>query len=257
MLEKMIEFFVSGFYFPGITLTGLLLGIGLGIAFGAICLQARKVTIKEVLQFFRIRLMWVCGAMQYIRLAVMTGIAFWLPTLLIEERGLSLQITGLLIAMRALLVAPSNIVGGYFSDRLKNPVLVIRLALIVLAITTILLVVVDNITLLIIVIIINSIFVQMYFGPLFAIPVEILGKRTTGTSTGFSNLFANIGGFTSVFLLGALKEATGSFLSGFLAIAIACIVGLGFTIVLGRMRRSALAQPTTNQIGAYKEPRGQ
>ncbi|MFC2042107.1 hypothetical protein ACFLTV_01205, partial [Chloroflexota bacterium] len=38
MLEKMIEFFVSGFYFPGITLTGLLLGIGLGIAFGAIWL---------------------------------------------------------------------------------------------------------------------------------------------------------------------------------------------------------------------------
>jgi len=39
MLEKMIEFFVSGFYFPSITSTGLLLGIGLGLAFGAIWLS--------------------------------------------------------------------------------------------------------------------------------------------------------------------------------------------------------------------------
>ena len=38
MLEKMIEFFVSGFYFPNITLTALLLGVGLGIFFGAIWL---------------------------------------------------------------------------------------------------------------------------------------------------------------------------------------------------------------------------
>ena len=38
MFERMIEFFVSGFYFPNITLTGLLLGIGLGLAFGAIWL---------------------------------------------------------------------------------------------------------------------------------------------------------------------------------------------------------------------------
>lgn len=39
MLEKMIQFFISGFYFPGITLTGLLLGIGLGLAFGVIWLS--------------------------------------------------------------------------------------------------------------------------------------------------------------------------------------------------------------------------
>ena len=38
MLEKMIEFFVSGFYFQGITWTALLVGIGLGIVFGAIWL---------------------------------------------------------------------------------------------------------------------------------------------------------------------------------------------------------------------------
>ncbi|MFC1981551.1 hypothetical protein ACFLVN_04845 [Chloroflexota bacterium] len=39
MLEQMIKFFISGFYFPDITLIRLLLGIGLGLAFGTIWLS--------------------------------------------------------------------------------------------------------------------------------------------------------------------------------------------------------------------------
>jgi hypothetical protein len=38
VLERMIEIFVFGFYFPNITLTRLLLGVSLGLAFGAIWL---------------------------------------------------------------------------------------------------------------------------------------------------------------------------------------------------------------------------
>jgi nitrate/nitrite transporter NarK len=204
--------------------------------------QNKEIKMGEVLHLFRVRFMWACGAMQFIRLGVMQGISFWLPTLLMEEKGVSLQITGLLIALSALLIAPSNIVGGYLSDRLKNPILVISVALFVLAITTTLLVVVNNFALLVIVIAINSIFLQMYFGPLFALPVEVMGRRYIGITSGFSNLFANIGSFVTVYLLGVLKEATSSFLSGFLAIAAACIVGLGVAVILGRMRSKALAQ---------------
>jgi RsiW-degrading membrane proteinase PrsW (M82 family) len=56
MLEKMIEFFVSGFYFPNITLTGLLWGIGLGIVFGAIWL------ISYWPPFFRKYWLWLVMA---------------------------------------------------------------------------------------------------------------------------------------------------------------------------------------------------
>jgi len=202
--------------------------------------QRKSVNIAEVLRLFRQRLMWLCGGIQYVRLAVMMGTTFWLPSLLIEERGISLQVTGFLIALRALLVAPANIIGGYISDRLANPILIISVSLVILTISTALLVIVDNFALLILVLVINSVFVQMYFGPLFSIPVEVLGDRTRGSTTGFSNLFANIGAFGTVYLLGALKESSGSFFSGFLTVAISCIAGLIFTVLLARIRQTSL-----------------
>ncbi len=200
----------------------------------------QEISVREVLRLFRHQLMWVCGGIQYVRLAVMMGITFWLPTLLVEEKGLSLQFAGIIIAMQAALIAPSNLLGGYISDRLKNPIFVIAGALSVLMLTSVLMVLVDNIILLVMIIIVNSIFIQAYFGPLFSIPVEVLGERTTATSTGFSNLFANIGSFSFTYLLGILKDISGSFLSGFIAIAISCVFGLGLTAVLAKLRRKAL-----------------
>ena len=105
---------------------------------------------------------------------------------------------------------------------------------------------VDNIIVLVIIIIINSIFIQAYFGPLFSIPVEVLGERTTATTTGFSNLFANIGSFSFTYLLGILKDISGSFFSGFIAIAISCVFGLGLTAVLAKIRRKALFDQAHN-----------
>jgi nitrate/nitrite transporter NarK len=206
--------------------------------------QRKNVTIREMLSLFRHRVMWVCGVIQYIRLAVARGIEFWLPSLLVDEKGLSLQLTGLIIAVRFVLISPSNILGGYVSDRLRNPTVVIGFSLIILAITTGLFIVIDNIIALVVVIFINAVFVQMYFGPLFTVPIEMLGTRTAGISRGFSNFFANLGSLSFIYLLGVLKDITGSFDSGYCAIVVACVIGLVFTVLLEKMRRKAI-MPTT------------
>ena len=203
--------------------------------------ERRKGKMLEALNLFRYRVMWVCGAIQYIRFGVVQGICYWLPSFLVNERGLSLQVTGVVVAIQVVLMSPSNIVGGYISDRLKNPVLVIGVSLGVLGITTGLLIMAKSMVLVVTLIFINAIFLQMYFGPLFSIPVEILGVPKAGISTGFSNLFANIGGFSAAYLLGALKDRTGGFNSGFLAICGACLLGLALTFMLARMRHKALA----------------
>jgi len=203
--------------------------------------ERQKGNMLEVFKLFRYKMMWVCGGIQYIRYGVVQGITYWLPSLLIHEKGLSLQLVGFIIAIQVLFMAPSNILGGYISDRLKNPTLVIGVSLSVLGVTTGLLISAHNTILLIALIFINAIFLQMYFGPLFSIPVEILGVPKAGISTGFSNFFANIGGLSVTFLLGALKDGTGAFKPGFFAICGACFLGLALTFILGSIRRKAIA----------------
>ena len=92
----------------------------------------------------------------------------------------------------------------------------------------------------------------MYFGPLFAIPVEVLGVEKAGISTGFGNMFANLGGLIATYILGTLKDITGGFAAGFHYITGLAIAGLILTLILTRMRSrtlSSLSSPesTLNQ----------
>jgi nitrate/nitrite transporter NarK len=192
--------------------------------------------IRYALQLFRYRTMWLLGIVQFVRLAVVLGLAFWLPSFIHDDRGYSLKVGGLLLAIGSVLTAFSNFFGGYLSDRLRNPPLVIGISLVVLAVTTVLLVHVHRLVPLIVVIGVNAIFVQLYFGPLFSLGVEMLGAEKAGLASGFGNFFANVGGFTATYALGALKDATGSFAVGFYSLAGLCGVGLVATLALARAK---------------------
>ncbi|MDX6725031.1 MAG: transporter, family, D-galactonate transporter, partial [Solirubrobacteraceae bacterium] len=148
------------------------------------------VPIRTALRLFRHPVMWIIGAIQYIRLAVVLGLGAWLPTFIVEDKGFSLQVAGLVVALGAVLTAPSNFLGGYVSDRLGRPLLVIGGSLVMLGITTALLPHVHGIAALLAIVALNGVFLQFYFGPLFAVPIEMLGPRTAGLTSGFSNFFA-------------------------------------------------------------------
>jgi predicted MFS family arabinose efflux permease len=199
------------------------------------------VGLLDALIPFRFPIMWVCAGIQFIRLGVVTSFAFWLPSMLVSDRGLSLQTAGLIVAMGSAVSMPSNALGGYVSDRLKNPPLVIGGALAVLACTCALLVLTHSMFALVLVVAVNSFFLQFYFGPLFVVPIEVLGPRVAGMSTGFSNMFANIGSLVFAYALGVVKDRAGSFTWGFLATGAMCLVGLLLTVALARMRNQALA----------------
>jgi sugar phosphate permease len=223
------------------------LGIAAALAYNAMARDKPRTRPRQlpapgdIAQLFRHPIMWVCSALQFVRFAVVTAFNFWLPSLLMIDRGLSVQTAGLIVAMSAAFSAPSNTLGSYVSDRLRNPPLVIGGALLVLACTSALMVSVESIPLLLVVIAVNAIFLQFYFGPLFLVPMEVLGARVAGTATGFSNLFANIGGFLTAYALGVVKDQSGSFTWGYLGISMACLVGVALAVLLARMRTRALA----------------
>jgi len=207
----------------------------------------QQLTLSDILQLVRHPILWVCNGLQFVRFTVVTAFIFWLPSLLVVDRGFSVQTAGLIVAMSAAFTAPSNMLGGYVSDRLRNPPLVIGSALLVLACTSTLLVVVESGPLLITVIAVNSVFLQFYFGPLFLVPMEVLGPRIAGTATGFSNLFANVGGFLTAYALGVVKDQAGSFTWGFIGISVMCLIGVALAMVLAGMRTRALAAKHARQ----------
>ena len=199
------------------------------------------VGMLEAFQLFHYPIMWVCAGIQFIRFGVTTSFYFWLPSLLVADRGLSLEAAGLITAVGAAMTAASNALGGYASDRLRNPPLVIGGSLAVLACTSALLGVVHFIPALVLVVAVNSVFLQFYFGALFFVPVEVLGQRVAGTSAGFSNMFANLGALCFAYALGVVKDTAGAFTLGFLASGAFCVVGVLLAVVLSRMRSKALA----------------
>lgn len=110
------------------------------------------------------------------------GTAFWLPTLITDDKGFSLTIAGIVVAIGATVTAPSNFFGGVLSDRLNRPLLIIGTSLIMLAVTLAILPIVDTLWALIAVIAVNAVFVQLYFGPLFAVPCGTSATRTPASS---------------------------------------------------------------------------
>jgi predicted MFS family arabinose efflux permease len=202
--------------------------------------RAQRIRLRAAMGIFRSPLVCVCNALQFIRFAAATAFNFWVPSLLLSDRGLPLTRVGLLIAFSAACAAAANPLGGYLSDRLGNPPLVIGGSLAVLACTSVWIVAADSTVVLMLAVGLNSIFMTIYFGPLFAVPIEALGKPTAGFATGVGNLFANLGALAAAYTLGWLKDATGSFAAGFHSIAALCAFGVLLSVLLARLRRRAL-----------------
>jgi len=186
---------------------------------------------------FRYKQVWICYGLQFIRFSIVQGILFWLPTLLIVEKHFSLQLAGTVIALQAIITGAFNIFIAYLSDRFDKSTLVIGFSMVMLFVTTGLLVPLNSVVLVITVVFVNAIFLQAYFGPLFTLAVEILGPEKTGLSNGVSNMFAIFGGLFSAFVMGVLRDTTGSFEWGFYLMCILSVIGLILTLILKTLRR--------------------
>ena len=200
-------------------------------------------SIRDGLRLLRHRAMWLLATIQYVRLSVAQGLGFWIPSLIVVQKGYPLHVAGWLVAFGAALTAPSNFLGGYLADRLRNPLLIVGTSLAVLAVSTTAFAFVNSLWLLFLVVGVNGLFMQLYFGPLFAVPVTLFGRAQAGTTTGFSNFAANLGSLTFGYALGVVKDLTGSFNAGLFVLSAACLVALACVFALARVRPPEIVVP--------------
>lgn len=195
-------------------------------------------------------ILWYCGGIQFTRLALASATAAWFPTLLATDKHLSLGTVGTVMAIGTVLTAPANLLGGYVSDRLHRPVTIIASSLTIIAATMLLLPGAHALPLIIVLVAVNQFFLQIYFGPLFEIPMRLLPPQLAGRSAGFSNMFANVGALTATFTLGTIKDHTGSFTTGLMLLAGLCLATLALTWRIHRLLQrggstAAAGQTTT------------
>ncbi|GLY00368.1 MULTISPECIES: MFS transporter [Actinoplanes] len=213
--------------------------------------------ITELPGLLRHPVMWLTGLIQFARLAVVQGFTFWLPTYLVVDRGQTLATAGMVTALGAAVTAPANFLGGYLSDRLGRPLLIIGTALTALAAGLAMLTWAPGMPAVLAVVALISIFVQIYFGPLFALPIDVLGTRSAGLISGFGNFCANLGSFAFVYALGAVKDATGSFRAGFVSLAVLCLVALVATwLTRGVLRTAGADRVATDHDESGRGPAG-
>lgn len=199
--------------------------------------DAIKLSTRQVWQTMLNPIMAVAGVIQFVRLAVVTGMGFWMPSILIEDKGFSVAAAGLVVALAALITAPSNFLGGYLSDRWGRPLTLTWVAMLVLSVTTVALTVVEDKGVVVLVVAVNAFFLQLYFGPLFAVTTHILSDKPKGLLSGIGNLCANVGGFVTSFSMGLIKEGSGSFDLALLCLAGLCFLGIFSTLFLHKLSR--------------------
>jgi MFS transporter, ACS family, D-galactonate transporter len=67
-------------------------------------------------------------------------------------------------------------------------------------------------------------------------PAQMLVPRMAGFTSGCGNFFATLGGMTLAYLLGAIRDAIGSFAPGLYSLSGLCVFGPLCTIALSRMK---------------------
>jgi nitrate/nitrite transporter NarK len=81
---------------------------------------------------------------------------------------------------------------------------------------------------------------QSAIAPTFwALPTAMLSGTAAAGGIAMINAVGNLGGFLGPFMMGAIKDATGSFTIGLLSIAVGALVATGVLLTLGSEKQSA------------------
>ncbi len=175
------------------------------------------------------RSFWALGAIQMARLGANYAFIAWLPLLLQEEFGMSLVAAGAAFSLFNVAGMVANPLGGIISDRLgEKSVLLVSFA--VLAVSTFAFTLVKGGLPMYAVILVIGWFINFVRSPSFALIPRLYGVERAGRISGLQNTFASIGALILPFLIGYIRDATGSYWAGWIALA----------LVLGAVAVSAL-----------------
>jgi len=210
--------------FDGLALVGLVLFWPTSRGLGTVGAGAPPglADFRSVLQD---RGVWLVGTLGFLGYALYLFVNSWAPSYLTEEVGLSLALSGVLVALFPAVGVLSRVSGGLLSDRLfdgrRRPVVLVSFA--VTAPLVVAFAALDSVAVLVVVLLGAGFAVQLTLGLSFAYVRELVTARVAATAVAFQTSVALAGAFLAPIAGGAVVETSGYpvafLLAGTLAVA--------------------------------------
>ena len=171
------------------------------------------------------------AAVDFLSFFVFYSVAFWLPTLLKRQSGLSDWHVGLLGAVPYAVGLIAMVFSGWHSDRRRERVWHVAVPLFIAAGGLLGLVCLPSSTALTVVLL-SVVCVELGFNPVFwAIPTEILSGPAAAAAVGMICGVSSVAGFTGPYAFAYLNSVTGSMRYGFALMMVSLLAG-GVLILL-------------------------
>jgi ACS family tartrate transporter-like MFS transporter len=180
---------------------------------------------QGLLQTIRSGRVWVLCLIYFTLVVAMYGIALWMPLMLKSITGFNNFLVGIVSILPYLAAAAFMVIMGISSDRTGERRLHMAGSLALAAVGFLLIVFTDSLVGSIVGLVIAAAGIWGALGPFWAFAGSFLSG--TGAAGGFAliNSIGNLGGFTGPYLMGFLRDSTGSYTTG--------IVFLGLMVMTG------------------------
>ncbi len=174
---------------------------------------------------------WILTYDHILRFGVIFVLISWIPIYLSENYNFSIVSAGLILSFMNVIAIFSTPLGGLLSRRVGE-IPVIMFSFMAFAITIFFINISSSYLLLWILALSMGFLAFLHLGPLWSLSISKTPKRLIGILTGYYNTCGSVGALILPFLIGFLKDFTGSFTTGWIFVASSCMIGVIVTWVL-------------------------
>ena len=194
----------------------------------------RKYTILEALKH---REVLILSFAYFFIMTTGYGFLFWLPSIIKNLSGYSDLTVTFVVTLPHFIGLIAILLLGWSSDRTGerrwHTAASMLIAGIGFALTAITL---NNFTLAALSLCFAAIGIYGYLPCFWALPTMFLTTSAAAAAIGLINALGNLGGFAGPFIIGTVKETTGSFSHGVIAMAVSAFIAAGLILLLRKMR---------------------
>ena len=192
---------------------------------------------------------WWLGAAYFLLVVALYGFALWLPQLIKASGEFSNFEVGVITAIPYAVAAIGMVLVGRRSDRTGERHLHLVFPALAGAVGFVTVTRIDSTVPLVAALSLTAFGVLGWLGPFWALPTAFLKEQAAAGGIALVNSMGAVGGFVGPFLLGEVKERTGSFAGGLLILAGSLALAIAIVMVLRRAGLQPRSRVAARDLG--------